>query len=542
MQALANFRSMELMAQAALLDDIKQQKKAEAVPALFEFLADPLPDQAVNTMIRSCLRSLLLADTTRILEGLKHAHPLVRRFCSPLAGEAGLDEASGPLMDLAEKEADPEGLLIFLTALATLRCHESQPLFHANLQHPDPYVSALCMEMAGVLQDQSAIPALAQALTSLDASGTACDFPAWKAIDGLAALGGDECLAILAGHIHHPNPTARRIIHDALVRVGGDAVKAIVDCLDNGDPDEKILAANLLGRIGDASCSSALIQAMDDGFIKGHNQLFAVIEALGLCHGMKGLVFLLDRLQREEDPILLVALVKALDCRLADPLHPAIPNEALQKQILSMGHDKDRVLAAMAAAQSLPLFQALYPSPELSRLLVNHIAALPDPESRVPFTEFLEGLGTDQARQDRDAIMSAESRERPKRLLAVDDSSAMRLFYNNAASQMGFTVSTAADGRQALDLLEEREALHVPGTQSYWDLIIVDMNMPHMDGVELTQNIRKLASCSSTPIVMVTTESEESQQTAARHAGVTEFMTKPFTLDVFQDKMTQFCP
>jgi two-component system chemotaxis response regulator CheY len=110
--------------------------------------------------------------------------------------------------------------------------------------------------------------------------------------------------------------------------------------------------------------------------------------------------------------------------------------------------------------------------------------------------------------------------------LIVDDSKAMRMILSRNLTEMGYAVSAAADGAEALALLNREFAL-----------ILVDWNMPHMNGLELLQRVRADAQYAPVKIVMVTTETEIDQMVKAIAAGADEYVMKPFTKEILTDKL-----
>jgi two-component system chemotaxis response regulator CheY len=114
------------------------------------------------------------------------------------------------------------------------------------------------------------------------------------------------------------------------------------------------------------------------------------------------------------------------------------------------------------------------------------------------------------------------------RALVVDDSSAMRSILGHILKKQGFEILQAKEGRQALDLLADDQAL---------DLILIDWNMPVMNGLELLQQIRQQTKYDSTRILMVTTETGLDQMTDALSSGANEYIMKPFTSDVVMEKL-----
>jgi len=104
--------------------------------------------------------------------------------------------------------------------------------------------------------------------------------------------------------------------------------------------------------------------------------------------------------------------------------------------------------------------------------------------------------------------------------LIVDDSRATRMLLGTMIRSHGFYVETAGDGIEALEILERC------GTP---DLILVDWNMPKMDGIEFVQKVRTGFEGSDVPIVMVTANTNEGDDEIARVAGVDAYITKPFS-------------
>ena len=112
--------------------------------------------------------------------------------------------------------------------------------------------------------------------------------------------------------------------------------------------------------------------------------------------------------------------------------------------------------------------------------------------------------------------------------IVIDDSRAMRGILKRILVNAGFEVSEAADGREGLKALANEKPP---------ELALVDWNMPNMNGLEFIREIRKNAAFASMQIVMVTTEVEMHQITAALEAGANEYVMKPFTEESFNEKL-----
>jgi two-component system chemotaxis response regulator CheY len=102
--------------------------------------------------------------------------------------------------------------------------------------------------------------------------------------------------------------------------------------------------------------------------------------------------------------------------------------------------------------------------------------------------------------------------------MIVDDSSSMRQVVGIALKSAGYDVLEGCDGRDALTKLDGRKV----------HLIISDVNMPNMDGITFLKEVKKHASYKFTPVIMLTTESQESKMNEGRAAGAKAWMVKPF--------------
>jgi chemosensory pili system protein ChpA (sensor histidine kinase/response regulator) len=116
---------------------------------------------------------------------------------------------------------------------------------------------------------------------------------------------------------------------------------------------------------------------------------------------------------------------------------------------------------------------------------------------------------------------SATPVENKRSALVVDDSLSARRAAAQLMRDSGFDVRTAIDGSEAATLLEK----HVP------DIILVDMEMPRMNGLELTTHVRTRAATRHVPIVMITSRSTDKHRRQAQNAGVNVYLTKPFSDD-----------
>ncbi|MFZ2448103.1 MAG: response regulator [Syntrophobacteraceae bacterium] len=105
-----------------------------------------------------------------------------------------------------------------------------------------------------------------------------------------------------------------------------------------------------------------------------------------------------------------------------------------------------------------------------------------------------------------------------KTIMAVDDSASVRQMVSFTLRNAGYEVVEAVDGVDALSKLKAA-SIH---------MLVTDLNMPNMDGIELIRNVRGGASCKFVPIIMLTTESQADKKMEGKAAGATGWIVKPF--------------
>ena len=117
------------------------------------------------------------------------------------------------------------------------------------------------------------------------------------------------------------------------------------------------------------------------------------------------------------------------------------------------------------------------------------------------------------------------------KFLVVDDSLTMRRIIKNSLQKLGFAdVSEASNGLEALEEIGKGGI----------NIVLTDLNMPEMDGLELIRQLRAQASYRFVPVIMLTTESQESKKQEGKKAGASGWIVKPFTPDQLVDTIKKF--
>ena len=116
-------------------------------------------------------------------------------------------------------------------------------------------------------------------------------------------------------------------------------------------------------------------------------------------------------------------------------------------------------------------------------------------------------------------------------ILVIDDSTSLRQVVAMTLKGAGYDVLQAGDGKEALVFLDGRKIA----------MAVCDVNMPNMNGIEFVIEAKKIAAYKFMPILMLTTESQESKKAEGKAAGAKAWMLKPFSPSSLLSAVSKFC-
>jgi len=119
-----------------------------------------------------------------------------------------------------------------------------------------------------------------------------------------------------------------------------------------------------------------------------------------------------------------------------------------------------------------------------------------------------------------------------KRVMAVDDSATVRQVLQMTLEGAGYEVIEAVDGKDALDKLRVHQV----------DMMVTDLNMPNMDGIDLIRQVRQNPGNRFMPIIMLTTESQPEKKQIGKAAGASGWIVKPFKPEQLLAVVRMICP
>ncbi|MEA2101822.1 MAG: response regulator [Thermodesulfobacteriota bacterium] len=514
MTDLSGFSRMTFVDQVNTIEKIKAQRSTQAIPGLFNLCESEAHNDALLFMIKTTIMALLPLDKEQTEKGLSLKDPIARRLCIEAAGQERFMSTVPILMDMCATERDETLLLEIFTALSRIHPAGAEELFRDNLKNQNPSIAAACANALGFYRDRASAHALFDIIENAQQEGNyeTCDIVTLNAITSLGKMHHDTAAELLTQMIHHKNPTVRRIIHEKLIETGPSALPLLADIFNGDDGDAMIMSANVLGVKASHRACDVLVQTMDRRGEFNANIRFAIYEALGKIPSVESLVCITEGLKEKEEMVLM-GIVFNLDSQF-DPL----VLEKTREILLEKNEHSQMLVHTIISAHALNIFDALYMEDDtIAELFIKEIKASSSPDTIRVFRKALEKLGKMATAHD---LLDPDVQSYKKQVIVADTSMSMLLFYTNILSDMGFDCTTVLNGKQAWDYLK---------TDRAFDLIITNMNMPEMDGVELTRLVRGKTTLDNAPILMVTTETHDSQISLAQKAGVNHFIHKPFT-------------
>lgn len=199
-----------------------------------------------------------------------------------------------------------------------------------------------------------------------------------------------------------------------------------------------------------------------------------------------------------------------------------LPDMTASEMLLTLQENRPDEVPAFILISSETRFEQLDP---IKQSGVAAILTKPfgDKELRIALDSALETLALDQPNEDADEFDMYQ-------VLLVDDSSLSRKQIHKLLNAIGIEkVFEAENGQQAISLIKE----------SFFDLIISDYNMPEVDGCELVNFIRTQSEQSSVPVLMITSEQDESRLNSIQNAGVSAICDKPCTTSTIKRLIKQ---
>ena len=300
------------------------------------------------------------------------------------------------------------------------------------------------------------------------------------------------------------------------------ATRVLARNLLSHDSDLVLHSLNVLGDIGNASPIPAILKLLHDE-PEDPNVRFAAYEALGRLPLEKGAYVLATGL---EDPVdnVRAAAAKAIDRHYTPVLAAGIKN-------LTRSGDTEaiKIMLTMINTQCDNIFLSLLEEDFFQATAIKYLANNAHPNISSHFAELLNKEGYNNLANEITPQKKTKDKEKLK-VFVVDDSKMVLNIYRTFLHNLGYKSQLFEFPALAQERLREEKP----------DVILTDLNMPDITGIDFTRSIRQLYSEEDLPVIMVTTQDEAKDHKAAYEAGVSDIMQKPFTEEQIGKALEKF--
>ena len=488
-----------------------------AIPLLVDILVKkPVLDDTFP-MLRETLFAKVL-DDSEILNNLLRTELDSRKriILMQVAGESRMPETTDVLMSIVNEEQDYKIIKTALWALGMIGDSSATSSISEYLYSNTAELVVAAIKALGELASPTAIQRLSEKLNEdhdLDLL-ILNEFSRAQTPEALNKL--NSCLS---SHYAHQRTAAKQ----RLIKIGNKVVPNLMNNLLQHDTDLQIHTLNVLGDIGDESAITSIRKLLHNE-PKDPNVRFAAYEALGLLPIEKGAFALAAGL---EDPVdnVRAAAARAIDVNYNMVLAAGLKNILREKDL-----EKQKIIQTIIDAECDTLFIDLCQEEIFTDFALPYLSNQAHPDLRAHFITLLNENDLQELAGRLDKASAPKAKVSALKVFAVDDSKMILNIYRSILHSLGCESFLFEFPAEALDKVKNIKP----------DIILTDLNMPDIDGIELTKKIREIFNKKQLPIIMVTTQNEVQDNEAAYAAGVDKIINKPFNEEQIGKILTEF--
>ncbi len=520
------FDEMDFAKQIEIIREIENEKSFEAIPFLIRLFSTENHNDMVIYMVENALLSIFNDNSSAVFDGLKSMESRVRKMAIQVCGEKRMESAVQELTNMLKFEKELE-FRIF-TALSEIKSPETFHIFKDNIFNEDSMISNLSLKMMKYYNNESSIKDLIKMVETVESEAEdkfqSCDTKLIASIEGLGAFKNHESLTFLLSKIFFKNPTAKRLIRKEILKAGEDIIPYLVPLIETGDIDYKVFSVFSLGFMGGGKAGKALIDAIDNGLLDSDTIKFATFEALGTISHPKGVLCLTDNLV-EENEYLLSAVITSLEKQMNKGVFDKLYG------LINLGNEhSSRLLKTIIYTMSGGIFKELCTDEIIAEKLIAEINFSKNSDIKKFFSRELEKIEIEKSFEGNKRIKYSKGNDKRKKLLAIDNMDSILSVYKLIASDLDMEIVTAENGRMALQISRENSI----------DLVLSDLNMPVLDGIEFTSEFRSISKNKEIPVFIITSEKDKLFKDYAKKTGVTDIVKKPFRLEYIKKKIMEY--
>ncbi len=468
--------------------------------------------------IRQLLFSKIMEEPESMTHLLRTSEAPEVRLLVDISGEMRLEEAAPELMKILAGATDDRLIQAVISAMGAIGSPQATNAVSEYLYSGKRDLIIAAIRALALI----ATPTAVERLTERMGTDNELDM---MILDAFADIQDRLSLEKLNIAMRSYHAHLRNYAKQKMIQVGAKAVPVLTDNLHHDDPDLLIHSLNVLGDIGDVSAVPMIRKLLHEQ-PEDANVRFAAYETLGHLPQTKGLFTLAGGLS---DPVehVRVAAIRAIDRNYNEILAAAVRNLFTAEK-----PEERQIVKTIITAQAEHVFLGLMDTADFRGQALDYLINKAHKDVRTFYADLLKRRGyREDAEQVRRGPRSATA---PARLTvcAVDDSRMILSIYKNTLHSLNYEPMLFEFPASAIEWLAD----HKP------DILITDLNMPEMDGIELTRRVRQRYAADELPVMMITTQNDLQDLEAARHAGVNEILFKPFTPESLGEAIRMFEP
>ena len=502
---LSALKHVSRKVQKQALFEVSRSENDFAIPLLAGVIAENSDVAESFPQLKETLFSKILGGPEILLVLLSNAlEPSIKALLVEAAGEIRFEKALPILLDILTNEEDVKIIESTIIALGMIAAPSAVTAVSEFLYSRNREIVIASIRTLGALATPEAIQKLGDRL------GKDSDLDL-MIIDIISKIQIPEALEMLNQTLGSQHAHLRAAVKQKLGGVGVMSIRILIKNLFIDHPDLVIHSLNVLGDIGDSAAIPA-IRKLIHHQPEDPNVRFAAYETLGRLPLDKGVYTLAAGLNDPVDNVRNAA-AKAIDRHYNAALAGGIRN------LIRSGEPEDlKIMTTIIDSQCDTIFLDLLEEDYFHTSAIDYLTNKAHPDIRSYFTRILENAGQDDLAKKIMPKKTAKEKATLK-VFAVDDSKMILNIYRTVLYNLGCESHLFEFPAKALQRVQKEKP----------DVILTDLNMPDITGIEFTKGIRQWYSKSDLPIIMVTTQKEAQENKAAYAAGVNDIIHKPFT-------------
>ncbi|WP_022664626.1 response regulator [Desulfospira joergensenii] len=505
--------------------DVNVQKKAlselakgpeKIVFPLLEYLTRlEISNPEVQESLYELILDMAYGNTDLVIEYIKENTKKTRILFLQAVGDLMLTDTAQALEDIIASDGDKDILVEAIQSLGRLRLPEAISTISLMAVHPDREVKRAAIFAIAETGGTDAVDLLIGFLGDDEETDK-------LAVESLAEIQDIYSLERLASLLSSPVTIVRDTAIDQLMKLGTKATPILTKAFRNAEADYLVHLVTTLGYIGDPAAVPALLNIINT-HPKDANIRQATFEAMERIPSPRTAICLAQGLQDEVEAVRMSA-ARAIDINLSKPLVAGLKNI-----IRDESQDSVKAVAALIDSEAGNIFNFLVEEESFQKIAQEHVLNNASPNARKSFLQQLTSLGKKELVKN----LTSKIKETPEpekaeaAIFIIDDSKMMLKLYQNKLSAMGFEPTCFHRPEDAIpQIIKDRP-----------QLVITDLNMPNISGLELTREVRKEFTRKALPILMITTQSDfvesndgnlKVDDSALSKSGINQVLYKPF--------------